>query len=53
VPGGYVVRDANGQALAYAYPGDNEAQARQATKDEVRRVDIIVPRLLLGKDVAG
>jgi hypothetical protein len=36
VPGGYVVRDTNGQALAYLYSRDNEAEARQAkvlTKD--------------------
>jgi hypothetical protein len=25
MPGGYVVRDANGQALAYIYSRDNEA----------------------------
>jgi hypothetical protein len=30
MPGGYVVRDANGQALAYLYSRDNEAEARQA-----------------------
>jgi hypothetical protein len=39
MPGGYVVRDANGQALAYSR--DNEAEARQAkvlTKDEARRI---------------
>jgi hypothetical protein len=29
MPGGYVVRDANGQALAYLYSRDNEAEARQ------------------------
>jgi hypothetical protein len=28
VPGGYVVRDANGRALAYLYSRDNEADAR-------------------------
>jgi hypothetical protein len=27
---GYVVRDANGQALAYLYSRDNEDEARQA-----------------------
>jgi hypothetical protein len=40
VPGGYIVRDANRQALAYVYSRDNEAEARQAkvlTKDEARR----------------
>ena len=30
MPGGYVVRDANGQALAYLYSRDNDADARQA-----------------------
>jgi hypothetical protein len=43
MPGGYVVRDANGQALAYLYSRDNEDEARQAkvlTKDEARRIAI-------------
>jgi hypothetical protein len=38
--GGYVVRDANGQALAYIYSRENEAEARQAktlTADEAGR----------------
>jgi hypothetical protein len=30
MPGGYVVRDANGQALAYIYSRENEDEARQA-----------------------
>jgi hypothetical protein len=30
IPGGYAVRDANGQALAYLYSRDNDAEARQA-----------------------
>jgi hypothetical protein len=40
IAGGYVVWDANGQALAYIYSRDNEAEARLAkmlTKDEARR----------------
>jgi hypothetical protein len=43
MPGGYVVRDANGQALAYFYSRDSEAEARQAkilTKDKARRIAI-------------
>jgi hypothetical protein len=54
MPGGYVVRDFNGQALAYIYSRDNEAEARQAkvlTKDDARRIAINMARLpeLLGK----
>jgi K+/H+ antiporter YhaU regulatory subunit KhtT len=48
MPGGDVVRDANGQALAYLYSRDNPDEARQAkmlTKDEARRIAINVARL--------
>jgi hypothetical protein len=41
IAGGYVVRDANGQALACVYCRDSEADARQAkvlTTDEARRI---------------
>jgi hypothetical protein len=44
----------NGQALAYLYSRENEAEARQAkvlTKDEARRIAYNIARLpeLLGK----
>jgi hypothetical protein len=53
IPGGYVVRDANGRALAYVYSRD-EAETRQAkvlTADEARRIAFNIVRLpeLLGK----
>jgi hypothetical protein len=43
IPSGYVVRDANGQALAYLYSRDNPTEALQAkmlTKDEARRIAV-------------
>jgi hypothetical protein len=54
IPGGYVVRDADGQALAYVYSRDDPTEALQATmlaKDEARRVAVNVARLseLLGE----
>ena len=48
IPGGYVVRDANGQVLAYIYSRDNEDEARQAKvlmMDEARRIAVNVARL--------
>jgi hypothetical protein len=53
MPGGYVVRDANGQALAYVYSRATETDAMQAkvlTDDEARRVAANIARLpqLLG-----
>jgi hypothetical protein len=48
MPGGYVVRDANGQQLAWVYARANEAEARQAkvlTMDEARRIAINIAKL--------
>ena len=52
------MRDANGQALAYVYSRETEAEARQAkvlTSDEARRIAINIARLheLLGKGEAA
>jgi hypothetical protein len=44
IPGGYVVRDANGQALAFVYSRDSDAEARLA-KDEARRIAVNIARL--------
>jgi hypothetical protein len=54
MPGAYVVRDANGQALAYLYSRDSEVEAQQAkalTTGEARRIAANIARLpeLLGK----
>jgi hypothetical protein len=46
--GGYIIRDANGQALAYIYPRETEAEARQAnvlTADEARRIAVNIARV--------
>jgi hypothetical protein len=51
--GGYVVRDANGQAPAYVYSRDSEVEAMQAkvlTKDEARRIAVNLPGLLRRED---
>jgi hypothetical protein len=48
MPGGYVVRDANGQTLAYLYFREKDVEARQAkvlTKDEARRIAVDIARL--------
>jgi hypothetical protein len=41
MPGGHVIRDANGQTLAFVYSRENETEARQAKvlpADEARRI---------------
>jgi hypothetical protein len=48
IAGGYVVRDTNGQELAYVYSRATETDALQAkvlTDDEARRVAINIARL--------
>jgi hypothetical protein len=48
MPGGYVVRDANGQALVYLYSRDSEAEALQTkvlTADEARRIAVNYAKL--------
>jgi hypothetical protein len=48
IPGGYIVRDANDQALAYIYSRANEAEAMQAkvlTEDEARRIAANIAKL--------
>jgi hypothetical protein len=49
IPGGYVVKDANGQSLAYVCPSENESDAHMAnvlTEDEARRIASKVPERL-------
>jgi hypothetical protein len=46
MPGGYVVRDANGQALAFVYSRDAGArQAKVLTNDEARQIAVNIARL--------
>lgn len=48
IPGGYVVKDATGQALAYVYGRETKAQADTAkvlTMDEARRVASNIAKL--------
>ena len=54
IPGGLVMRDANGQSLAYVYSRENDSDARMAkvlTEDEARRIASNIAKLptLLGK----
>ena len=48
IPGGYVVKDANGQSLAYVYARETKADADIAkvlTMDEARRVASNIAKL--------
>jgi hypothetical protein len=48
IAGGFVVRDATGQALAYIYSRDSEVEAQQAkvlTTGEARRIAANIARL--------
>jgi hypothetical protein len=48
MPGGYVVRDANGQALAHVYARATAAEVAQAkvlTQEEARRIAANIARL--------
>ena len=55
IPGGLVVRDANGQSLAYVYYSENDSNAHMAkvlTEDEARRIAANIAKLpgLLGAE---
>jgi hypothetical protein len=45
IAGGYVVRDANGQALAYLYSRENEAEASPARAGHATRMTVDDPPL--------
>ena len=47
IPGGLVVRDANGQSLAYVYYRENDSDARTKvlTEDEARRIAANIAKL--------
>jgi hypothetical protein len=48
ISGGYIVRDATGQALAYLYARSTESEAveaKQLTMDEARRIAVNIAKL--------
>jgi hypothetical protein len=48
IPGGYVVKDASGQSLAYVYARETKAKADTAkvlTMDEARRIATNIAKL--------
>lgn len=48
IPGGFVVRDASGQSLAYVYGRDSDSDAHIAkvlTTDEARRIAANIAKL--------
>jgi hypothetical protein len=44
IPGGYIVKDSNGQSLAYVY-SDNRQVVNTLTDDEARRIASNIARL--------
>jgi hypothetical protein len=51
IPGGYIVRDANGQAHAYLYSRDNPAEALPGAARRIA-TNIVRPPELLGTNTA-
>ena len=49
IPGGYVVRDTNGQALAYICSRDSEAEAMQAKAGGIVGVNVAVSNHVWGE----
>ena len=45
IPGGYKVKDANGQSLAYVYGRESRADADVLTMDEARRIAANIAKL--------
>jgi hypothetical protein len=47
-PGGYIVRDANGQALAYLYSRENEAEGRTRYRSASQARNRVAGHIALG-----